>query len=195
MTSLIPLDAFTVDRDSVLPIYRQLYDLIQQGIITGKFSAESKLPSSRILSKELCISRSTVTTAYDQLIAEGYLVSLTGSATTVAAALLSSCPKVNKETKADIELLSEMLSPLARSYLGKSRKYVSYKQPTLAVSLPSRTGFPHALWGKLLAKHAKKELDIDAGYDHPSGIEPLKTAIADYLALARAVVASSKNVL
>ena len=195
MTSLILLDAFIVDRNSKLPIYRQLYDLIQQGITTGKFTAESKLPSSRILSKELNVSRSTVTTAYDQLIAEGYLITRPGSGTVVAAALLSKRSVVNKIQRGEIDLLPEMLSPLAQTYLKRARKYTSYKKSKLVVSLPSRSGFPNAVWGKLLAKHARKALDVDAGYDNPSGIDPLKVAIAEYLGMARAVVTSAKNVL
>ncbi len=45
---------------------------------------EQKLPSSRELAKDLSISRITVKSVYEQLIAEGYLKSKTGSGTFVS---------------------------------------------------------------------------------------------------------------
>ena len=68
---LIPLK-----EDSRFPMYRQIYDHIKNEIQKGKMKAGEKLPSSRILAKNLCISRSTVDMAYDQLLAEGYIESV-----------------------------------------------------------------------------------------------------------------------
>ena len=65
---LIPLK-----EDSRFPMYRQIYDHIKNEIQKGKMKAGEKLPSSRLLAKNLCISRSTVDMAYDQLSAEGYI--------------------------------------------------------------------------------------------------------------------------
>ena len=57
------------------PLYLQLYNYIKAEIQNGKIRAQSKLPSQRSLAKHLQISRNTVDAAYQQLLAEGYVVS------------------------------------------------------------------------------------------------------------------------
>ena len=46
---------------------------MRQRIISGQFGTKLRLLPSRTLATELEISRSTVVTAYDQLVAEGYI--------------------------------------------------------------------------------------------------------------------------
>lgn len=53
--------------------YGQIYNYITNEIKTGKLLVGEKLPSSRLLAENLQVSRSTVQSAYDQLVAEGYL--------------------------------------------------------------------------------------------------------------------------
>lgn len=60
--------------NSKKPLYQQLYQQIRAKILSGELSAQVKLPSSRRLAAELHISRNTVDTAYQQLLAEGYIV-------------------------------------------------------------------------------------------------------------------------
>ncbi|MBC5659750.1 PLP-dependent aminotransferase family protein [Anaerosacchariphilus sp. NSJ-68] len=55
------------------PLYEQIYDYIKQEIQNGKILAGEKLPSSRVLSAYLEVSRSTVDLAYGQLVSEGYI--------------------------------------------------------------------------------------------------------------------------
>lgn len=64
---------FSLSEDS--PYYQQLIDQIQQGIASGQLSVNDKLPSSRALALSLGVSRSTTFRAYEQLIAEGILIS------------------------------------------------------------------------------------------------------------------------
>ncbi|WP_434311816.1 PLP-dependent aminotransferase family protein [Hominifimenecus sp. rT4P-3] len=67
MELLVPFD------DKSAPIYEQIYRFIKEEIQQGRILAHTKLPSTRQLSKNLGVSRSTVQLAYDQLTAEGYL--------------------------------------------------------------------------------------------------------------------------
>ncbi|MBE7249364.1 MAG: winged helix-turn-helix transcriptional regulator, partial [Actinomycetospora chiangmaiensis] len=57
-------------------------------IADGTYPPGSPLPSTRALGLELGVSRTTVTAAYDQLVAEGYLVTRPGSRTRVAPGIL-----------------------------------------------------------------------------------------------------------
>lgn len=78
--------AATVDTPSVA-LYLRTSDY-PTAILAGKLPGGLKPPSARALADELLVSRNTVLTAYDQLVAEGYLESVEGSGTFVADVLL-----------------------------------------------------------------------------------------------------------
>jgi GntR family transcriptional regulator / MocR family aminotransferase len=59
----------TINAD--LPTHRRIFELIRQAILSHQLQGGSKLPSSRILAKEIGCSRNTVIAAYEQLLAEG----------------------------------------------------------------------------------------------------------------------------
>ena len=65
---MIPLDT-----KSLTPLYQQIEEYLKQEIQEGRLVAGMRLPSSRALSANLLVSRSTIETAYDQLVAEGYI--------------------------------------------------------------------------------------------------------------------------
>ncbi|MBB6634200.1 PLP-dependent aminotransferase family protein [Cohnella thailandensis] len=60
---------------SNLPVYIALYEAIKRDIVGGKLRPSDRLPSIRALAKNLSISTTPVETAYQQLIAEGFMES------------------------------------------------------------------------------------------------------------------------
>ena len=70
-----------------VPLHRQIYEEWRQGILNGRFRRGERVPSTRELALTLAVARTTVTAAYDQLIAEGYLDSVRGSGTFVCREL------------------------------------------------------------------------------------------------------------
>lgn len=64
-----------LDPDSPLNLQNQIRQKLVDGILSGALPPGHKLPSSRKLARQLGIARNTVVLAYQQLIAEGYLVS------------------------------------------------------------------------------------------------------------------------
>lgn len=60
---------------SKIPLYEQIYNYIKKDIQNGRIAYKEKLPSTRALSKHLEVSRSTVESAYEQLLSEGYIES------------------------------------------------------------------------------------------------------------------------
>ncbi|MFC4182111.1 MocR-like pyridoxine biosynthesis transcription factor PdxR [Saccharococcus thermophilus] len=64
-----------LDSTNGTPLYMQLYTYIKEEIANGHLKKGSKLPSIRVLSQHLAISKTTVETAYQQLLAEGYIES------------------------------------------------------------------------------------------------------------------------
>lgn len=60
-------------------VYISLYTSLKKAIINRALNNNSKLPPSRVLAKDLEISRSTVMKAYELLVLEKYIISKVGS--------------------------------------------------------------------------------------------------------------------
>lgn len=78
------LTGFYIDRSSHVPIYRQIDTELRRLILEGALAAKQKLPSTRELAMELGVSRITVKSVYEQLVAEGYAQAKTGSGTFIS---------------------------------------------------------------------------------------------------------------
>lgn len=74
-----------INSSSMVPIYEQITDQIKTLIRTGELQENDNLPSVRMLSKDLKISALTVKKAYDSLESEGFVVTIHGKGTYVAA--------------------------------------------------------------------------------------------------------------
>ena len=74
-----------VRRDAGLPLRAQLEAGLRDAIRSGRLPVGERLPSSRELARQLGLSRGLVQECYGQLQAEGYLTSVVGSGTRVAA--------------------------------------------------------------------------------------------------------------
>lgn len=75
-----------LNNSSMIPIYEQLMDQLKNEIISGALKENDVLPSVRALSNELKISALTVKKAYDHLEEEGFVITVHGKGTFVAAA-------------------------------------------------------------------------------------------------------------
>ncbi len=61
------------DNNSHDALYVQLYSYLKRGIVSGEISPGERLPSLRELSKQIGVSITTCSRAYDQLLVEGYV--------------------------------------------------------------------------------------------------------------------------
>ena len=86
---------------SMVPIYQQLMDQVKNAIISGGLAENEALPSVRSLSSELRISALTVKKAYDKLEEEGFVVTVHGKGTYVAAADKQLALEARKKTVED----------------------------------------------------------------------------------------------
>ncbi len=68
-----------INRNSDIPIFKQVLNQFQNKIDTSILKPGEKLPSTRILSKQLGVNRTTIYKAYQELWALGYIESRSGS--------------------------------------------------------------------------------------------------------------------
>ncbi|MGN1181204.1 MAG: PLP-dependent aminotransferase family protein [Suilimivivens sp.] len=66
--------AIELKTDTDKCMYQQIYEYIRNEIREGKLQRNEKLPSTRSLAEYLQVARSTVDSAYSQLLAEGYIL-------------------------------------------------------------------------------------------------------------------------
>src|SRR5436190_5253732 len=69
------------------PLHRQVYSAIRELILAGRLRSGDRLPSTRVMAKDLGVSRTTVLNAVDQLALEGYVSGKVGSGTRVSACI------------------------------------------------------------------------------------------------------------
>ena len=74
-----------IDNKNGAPIYDQIYTQIKAQIISGELEAHSPLPSIRGLAKDLRISVITTKRAYDELERAGFIYTVPGKGSFVAA--------------------------------------------------------------------------------------------------------------
>ncbi|MBO5328731.1 MAG: PLP-dependent aminotransferase family protein [Clostridia bacterium] len=148
--------------------YYSLYKRIRQDVLSGKLKWGDKLPSKRALAQELSVSVITVQTAYEQLLAEGYVIAKERSGYFVA--------KVNVGPSAAEQALPEKKTDSKRSY----------KLDLVKGSAPANM-FPFSVWAKLMrgvlsdcGEHLLERVPCDGDYE-------LKSAICAYLYRARGI--------
>ncbi len=170
--------ALRLDPKSPKPLYRQLVDEIRAAILGGRLRPGDRLPATRVLASSLGVSRVVVTSAYEELVAEGYLEARRGSGTYVTRALQGACP-----------------IPRRVPQQGSVRREVASGGSVVdfAPGRPSVERLHPAAWRRMWRAVAR-ELP-PAGYGDPAGDPELRAAIAAYLARARGVVCSAEDVL
>ncbi|MBV8073852.1 MAG: PLP-dependent aminotransferase family protein [Candidatus Eremiobacteraeota bacterium] len=82
-----PEIAAKLDRDSIVPIYRQIYETLREQILTGALPESTRLPPERTLAQVLDVNRSTIVHAYRELVADGLIEQRVGSGSRVASPL------------------------------------------------------------------------------------------------------------
>jgi len=187
IAGLIDLDR-TDDEGLTARLTGQLRSLIA----SGRLGKGHELPSSRRLASDLGVSRNTVTYAFEQLAAEGYLaasqgrravVTVDGAGRLDAAGAAASRPRSGKPR----------LSPWA-SKLEQTDWPMSY----LAPLKPLRPGhgdareFPNEIWGRCLRRSAVGATRREPG---PVNRPRLRAALAHYLATGRGVRADAEQIL
>jgi GntR family transcriptional regulator / MocR family aminotransferase len=142
-----------------------LEEALRGAIRSGRLPTGTRLPSTRAFAADLGLARGTVTDAYDQLAAEGWLVARQGSGTRVASA-----PRpADKRTGTVPKVPSETVP--ARHDFRPGRGDLS--------------GFPRREWGTALRRALREAPDSALDYSDPRGLPVLRHALAGYIGRAR----------
>ena len=154
-----------------VPLYEALYRCIREDILSGRLAAGEKLPSKRALAENLEVSKITVETAYNQLLAEGFIQS-------------------REKVGYFVERLQRQTAAVA------PKKATEETQENLIdLTGDSPAHFPFSVWSSL-----QREVMLDLGEGlllplHRQGLPALRNAIADHLGQFRGMQVDPDNIL
>ncbi|MCG5216780.1 MocR-like pyridoxine biosynthesis transcription factor PdxR [Streptosporangium soli] len=147
----------------------QISGQLRTAIRQGRLASEVRLPASRELARDLGVSRGVVVEAYEQLVAEGFLLSRVGAGTMVAPA-------------------AAIRSPVTEAAPGDSFHGHRATSPDLGA-------FPRERWLSAL-RHVLATMPSDAlDYGDPGGVAELRQELAAYLRRVRAADVTPGNVV
>jgi GntR family transcriptional regulator/MocR family aminotransferase len=177
------------------PLFRQVYLRLREAILSGAFHSGEKLPSTRDLAEQLGISRTVVLLAYDQLLAEGFVVGHSGSGTFVSSGVGGGQPTPSASS-AELRL-SRFGSSAAIAW---SRiNYPQRRQRSLpydfAYGRSDLQNFPFEMWRRTLLRCARKAPISEFDYGPASGNIALREAICVHLRRSRAVICDASQVI
>ncbi|MGI3226014.1 PLP-dependent aminotransferase family protein [Streptomyces sp. GTA36] len=144
---------------------------LRDAVRDGRLAPGTRLPATRRLAAELGISRGTAKSAYDQLIAEGYLTARQGSGTQVAP----------------------LPSPAADAPEATTRARAP--RFDLRPGSPDVGAFPAAAWLRALRRAIASAPSPAYDYGDPRGRIELRTALSGYLGRARGAIAPPERIV
>lgn len=153
---------------------RSVEDALRAAVRARRVTAGTRLPSTRVLARDLGVSRRLVVEAYEQLIAEGWLDARQGSGTFVA----QGAPAVTRSGP-----------PSAPPPEPERAPYDFFPgEPDLA-------SFPREAWLRALRDVLREAPDAVLGYPDPAGRPELRAALSAHLRRARAADADPGRLL
>lgn len=186
-----------LDPRSRVPLHRQLYFRLREGILSGDLQAGSRLPSSRSLAADLSVARNTVIAAITQLRAEGYVACRTGAGTRVVETIPQD---LRRPVATSLSVRSKAVPGLTLSSRGRRlARLPGLTSPTtrrpFRPGAPALDRFPTDVWGQLTSRHLRHATREALGVGDPLGHPPLREAVAEYLRATRAVRCQPEQVI
>jgi GntR family transcriptional regulator/MocR family aminotransferase len=174
------LYAWQLDRASRTPLARQIYMQVRSAVLAGALSPGSRVPSSRAMASKLGVARASVVSAYEHLLAEGYVKSRQGSGTFIASGLtgLASRPRhAPRAIRRAVPTSAQTFPEFERSAVQSDARPFN----TGRTLIDARTV---ETWRKLTHRAVRSLGANDLGYTDPAGLIELRASICDYLRLS-----------
>jgi len=184
------------EREKAGELWHWLYKEIRTAILEERLPSGARLPSTRFLAEQLCISRATVVTAFQRLCDEGLARMERGSGTYVH---LDTPQQTFIRTPRRILTPSRaiVLSGRADTLLHETKASSGFRVTGKAFRScePALDLFPRDLWGRVASRVVRRAPLSLYTYGNAAGYGPLRRAIAEYVGGTRGVVCSPEQVV
>ncbi len=190
-------ETFYLDPAHEGTLQKQIQTIVAEGILSGRFLAGERLPSSRKLARHLGVSRITVTLAYSELLADDYIVSRGRSGYYVSASAPSPRMPISPGPREDTVDWARMIGTRwsAGPKLEKPEDWRRFRYPFI-YGQADATLFDHRNW-RLCALQALGQRDFAAmtGDYYERDDPKLVEFIARHSLPRRGIVAAADEIL
>ncbi|MFI9846481.1 PLP-dependent aminotransferase family protein [Nonomuraea sp. NPDC051941] len=161
----------------------QIASELRDSIRGGRLTPGTRLPATRDLATDLQVSRGVVVEAYEQLVAEGFLVSRVGVGTQVTPKTAPRAAPRQKTPPRPKPVRRASSAPVCAPYYGH--------RPTS----PDLSHFPRERW-LAAVRHVLTTVPSEAfDYGDPGGVPELREELAGYLRRVRAADVRPQNLV
>ncbi|QMV63595.1 PLP-dependent aminotransferase family protein [Pseudomonas berkeleyensis] len=188
-TPPLPVDLSGIRLGPSGGLARQLYQALRERILDGRLAGNTRLPASRDLATLLGVSRNTVTRAFDQLYAEGYIEGRVGDGTYVADLALAR-PQTAPVSTTTVQGVAQQR--LRQHHLPAP---VSGAPRAFRIGVPAFDLFPFETWARLQARFWRRPSPARLGYGDPAGERVLRELIAAYLRSSRGLSCDPQQIV
>lgn len=169
---------------------------IRRAILDGSLAAGSRLPSSRVLARDLKVSRHTVEWAFVQLQAEGFLVRRRGSGTFVAEGIPDrERPPESARRSRRLAVTPPALSRRGAGIVSIAGHHTPAEGIAFTPDAPAVELFPRQIWDRLVSRAIRRAGTEHLAYGSSNGLPALREAIAAHAAATRAVACTPEQVI
>jgi len=185
------LYAWQLERGSRTPLTRQIYMQVRSAVLSGALCPGTRVPSSRAMASKLGVARASVVSAYEQLLAEGYVESRRGSGTFISTQLTglpSRQRRAPRAIKRAVPTSAQTFPDFERSAVQSDARAFN----TGRTLIDARTA---ETWRSLTHRAVRRLGANDLGYTDPAGLAELRGNICEYLRAARAVRCDPEQVV
>ncbi|WP_460452588.1 MocR-like pyridoxine biosynthesis transcription factor PdxR [Alsobacter sp. SYSU BS001988] len=172
-------------------VARRMIRAIKEQIHAGAYQPGDKLPSTRSFATEWGASRTTVTSAFGQLIAEGYIVTRPGARAVVAEGLGATkiAAGAARAEPPRLSTFARRLLALAAPTPTQAHRIADFRYGDLSAS-----DFPVLAWRRALNATTLRRA-ARLRYDDPQGSIALRTAAQGYLWRARGIRCTPEDIV
>ena len=157
--------------------------------------SHERLPSTRELAEQLHVPRTIVVLAYEQLLAEGFVVGRAGSGTYVAQGLTARrVPARTGRARVRLSRFGQRAEAAASRVEVPGRRSSTLRYD-FAYGRSDVEVFPFEMWRRMLLRHARAARLRELDYGPAGGSIALREAVAVHLRRSRAVVCEASQVI
>jgi GntR family transcriptional regulator/MocR family aminotransferase len=177
-----------------VPLSVAVGEALKAKIIGGVYQPGSRVPSTRSLAAELGVSRTTVTVAYEKLLAEGYLEARAGSSTFVPAAFRAVPAPAGSAAPACPAAAPKLAQHGTRALALAAAPPPQVPRIDFRYGAVAASDFPALAWRRAIT-NVPAPRDERLLYGDPAGAPELRAALQAYLWRARGLRCDASQVI
>src|SRR5258708_2781727 len=184
-----------IELQSETPLLQQIYLSLRKAILLKNLAPGSRLPSTRHLADRLGVSRTSVLSAYDRLLAEGYIEGRTGSGTYVSNDASESLIAPSFASRQQRIGATRRLSKAGARYRETALNLTPPEDVPFSAGCCSVDATTIEAWRRIGSRQLRTLDRVNLSYADPIGELPLRIEVAQYLRAARAVRCEPEQII